>query len=162
MTRRRFPALRSRGQGGVTLVSVMVAMVIAALGVLSTVRLLSVATGATTQNQIVSSISTLGNSFWGVIQANPSLLSNGALAGTFTSSSASSAPAALQPWLTQTLAALPSASVTIATGADASSGFSCSAMTGCTVTLTMTWSQVAAPGVAARTRSQVFNFQFGL
>lgn len=170
MSRGRCSTLRQAARGqrgrsvqsGITLINVMVALVVGSLGVLSMVRLMSVATGATTQNQIVSSISTLGNGFWGVVQANPTLLSNAGMVGTFTASTASGAPAALQPWLNRTLAALPAGSVTIATGADAASGLACSATTGCTVTLTMSWNQVATPGIAASTRSQVLNFQFGL
>jgi Tfp pilus assembly protein PilV len=147
---------------GVTLISVLVALLVAGIGVLSLARLLGVGVAATTQNQTVSTAAVLGNSFWGVVQANPSLLGSSSFAGTFSSTNVSSAPSELRPWLTQAVSGLPGGSVAIATGVDAGSGSSCAASSGCTVTLTMNWNQVAASGIAERTRSHVFYFQFGL
>lgn len=149
---------------GFTLISALVAIVVACVGVLVTVRLLASYTAAATQNDVVTRIAALGDGFWGTVQANPAVLADGAFAGSFNSASVSSAPAALQPWLTQALATLPAGTVSIATSGDAASGNPCSPSTGCTVTLTLSWTQVASAGINASdvTRSQTLYYQFGL
>lgn len=156
--RRAGPAPATRG---FTLISVLVALLVAGFGVLAAARLMATATAATTQNQVVASISWLANAFWGTVQANPAMLVDPAINGTFNSGNTTSAPSALQPWLAQAVGALPSAQISIATSADAATSSGCAVATGCTVTLTMQWNQVAANGMAAKTRSQVMYYQFG-
>jgi len=77
----------------------------------------------------------------------------------------------LQPWLRQILdpntsprSAIPGATVQITTGPDAVSGAACSAGGGCTVTLTIQWTQNGSlnPDGTSITRSQTFSYQFGL
>ena len=59
---------------------------------------------------------------------------------------------------------LPGGSAKIETFADTStsSGTACAVASGCSVKLTLSWTQVASNGLAASTRSQVFYYQFGL
>ena len=168
--RRPVPAAR-RCAAGFTLLSVLVAMVILAFGLLGLARAYVAITAASTQNQNLSALAAQSNAFWGLVQANSLMLTGApALAGSYTSANIATAPSALQPWLTQLLsatspAALPQATVLIATGPDAASGSACSLATGCSVTLTISWVQGAKPGAAALTditRSQIFYFQFGL
>jgi Tfp pilus assembly protein PilV len=160
----------ARRARGFTLVSVLVALVVSGLGVLAIVRLVTTATAASTQNQAIGQITSLGNSFWGVVQANPSLITTSAFNGTYTSANYTSAPTALQSWLSDALVGsttqpgirppLPTGtSITIATGVDPN-GNACSLTNGCTVTLTFQWTQAAAQGTSASTRSQVLYFQF--
>lgn len=147
---------------GFTLIGVMVAMLVAGFGVLAIAGLVATTTAATTQNQTIASMSSLANGFWGAVQASPGMLVDPSLTKQpFTSSNYESAPSALQPWLAQAVGALPSALITIATSGDAASGTVCAVATGCTVTLTMQWNQVATKGIAAATRSQVMSYQFG-
>ncbi len=166
-----------RRQLGFTLMSVLIAIFLFGFGLLAILRSLGTATGSATQNQNVGIAATLSNGFWGAVQANPSVLVDAALGGgtpvTFTSSNVTSAPAALQPWLyalTDTTVAasgvppagLPGGSATIQTFADAGSATPCAVVTGCSVKLTISWTQVASNGTAASTRSQIFYYQFGL
>lgn len=159
--RRRMP--RAARHGGFTLLSVLVAVLIMSAGMFGMVRAMAGATASVTQNQHVSTLAALSNGFWGTVQANSSLLVASGFAGSYSASNLASAPAALQPWLRQATAALPAGSATIATGPDAGSSTVCAVATGCTVTLTLSWSRGAAPGAAGGdTRSQTFYFQFGL
>lgn len=162
----RHRAAKARASAGFTLLSVLVAMIVAGLGLLGMVRVALAVTAAATQNQLVAQLAPLSNAFWGIVQANPTpILTSSTLSGTtFTASNYTTAPSILQPWLLQATQALPNGAVTITTGPDAASGTACSVATGCSVTLTLAWTQVGAPGPnsASVTRSQVFYFQFGL
>jgi Tfp pilus assembly protein PilV len=168
---------RPRRQLGFTLMSVLIAIFLFGFGLLAILRSLGTATGASTQNQNVGIVTTLSNGFWGTVQASPSMLVDPALgagtAVTFTVANITSAPAALRPWLyalTDTTSAasgvppagLPGGSATIQTFADTGSGTACALATGCSVKLTISWTQVASNGAAASTRSQTFYYQFGL
>ena len=150
-----------RGANGFTLLSVLVSMLLVGMGLLGMAKAMLGVTSAATQNQNVTAMAGLSNSFYGVVQSDQTLLVDPAFQGTFTASNLTGAPAAMQAWLTQATGALPSGSITIATGPDAGSGAACAVATGCTVTLTMQWSQVAMPGQAGATRSQNFYYQFG-
>jgi Tfp pilus assembly protein PilV len=161
-SRRRAPRTARRHSRGLTLLSVLVAVLIAGAGLFGMVRAVVGATATTTQNQHVSTLATLGNGFWGVVQSNPALLTAGAFAGTYRASNYADAPPALQPWLQQATSSLPAGEATIATGPDAGSAAACAVATGCTVTLTLRWNRLAAPSAGAATRAQTFYFQFGL
>jgi Tfp pilus assembly protein PilV len=152
------------GQRGFTLLSVLVSIVIMAVGLLGMIRAMLAVTSSATQNQTVSAIATLSNGFWGVVQSNPALLVAAGFVGTYTASNYTGAPSVLQPWLKQATDALPAGQVTIATGPDAGSNSACTATSGCSVTMTMQWSQVGAPGANATetNRLQTFYYQFGL
>ena len=168
MTPRR-PHHAARHQArGFSLLSVLVSMLLLGFGLLAMGKFYTATTVAGTQNENVSNLAPLGNAFWGVLAANPSLVTS--VAGTYTSANGqiAAAPAALQPWLNQVTAALPNAQVTISTGSDAASGSGCSATTGCTVELDIAWTPVNAgpltptgSGTAA-TRTQSFYYQIGL
>lgn len=159
--RHRSPG-RARARG-FTLMSVLVAAVVAAFGVLAVIRLFGTVAASNTQNQNISQVASLGNGFWGVVQANPAMLAQSSFtAGPFTASNYGNAPAALQPWLLQATGWLPNASVAIATSNDAGFASACSATGGCTVTMTLSWTQVSDAGIGASTRSQTFYYQFGL
>ncbi len=152
---------RRESARGFTLLSVLVAIMIMGIGLLGMVRAMVGVTSASTQNQTVSSIASLSNGFWGTVQANPPLLVASAFSGTFNNANITSAPAELQPWLQQATTQMPAGQITIATGPNTSSGTACAIVSGCTVTLTMSWTQVGAPGAgAASQRSQVFYFAF--
>lgn len=143
----------------------LVALIIAGLGLLGMVRVALGVTAAQTQNSVVATVTTLSNSFWGVIQANPTVLLTSSLSGTqYNSSNYTSAPPPLQYWLQQATGALPGGAITITTGPDAASGSACAIATGCSVTLEMDWIKVGAPGsnTGPITRKQIFYYQFGL
>lgn len=157
---------------GFTLISVLLAMVVSALGILAIVRMMTRVTSTSTQNQALSTMAPVGNSFWAMVQSNPTLLDNASFAGTYTSVNYTSAPAAMQPWLRDALVAdaaatppiarppLPSGtSLSIVTSADAN-GSACSSANGCTVKLTVSWAQDATFGMSSSTRTQTLYFQF--
>ena len=155
-------------QQGFSLINVMVAILIFSFGLLGLVGLYSRFTSATSANQNLMQMAPWSNGFWGVVQANPAVLTT--MSGTYAIANITAAPATLQPWLRQVLDtgqsrnALPSASVTIATGPDASRGTACSATNGCSVTLTIQWAQngsVNTDGTSVL-RTQTFSYQFGL
>jgi len=137
--------------------SVLVSIVVMGIGLLGMVRAMVGVTSAATQNQTVSSVAALSNSFWSVVQWTSQSTVTSSFPGTYdlTASSFTSAPANLQSWLTQAKAALPSGSATIAVN-------STSCTTNCALTLTLTWQQVGAPqgaaSGAASTRTQVFYY----
>lgn len=155
------PARRARG---FSLLSVLVAMVLLGVGLLAMGKFYVSTTVAGTQNQNVSNLAPFGNAFWGILVANPGVLTSAP--GTYTSSNIGSAPAPLQPWLNQVTSVLPSAQVTVTTGADAASGNTCSTTTGCTVQLSISWTPANAgplsPSGTAATRTQTFYYQIGL
>jgi Tfp pilus assembly protein PilV len=153
-------------QRGFSLINIMVTVLVFALGLLALSAVYSRLVGAQTQSQNLTRMAPWGNSFWGVVQANPAILTT--MASTYTAENVAEAPAPLQSWLAQILVtaplALPNGSVTIQTGPDAASGNGCTTTTGCSVTLTISWAQNANPNTsgASITRSQVFYYQFGL
>lgn len=156
---------RRRNQGGFTLLSVLIAVFLFGFGLLAILRSIGGVTSGATQNQNIAAIATFSNSFWGVVQSNPTLVTNSSFTGTFTSATITTAPAALQPWLyavNDTATGLPGAQATIVTSPDTGSGTACAVSSGCTVKLTLQWTQIASNGNAASTRSQVFYYQFGL
>ena len=157
-----------RGQRGFTLITVLIAIFLFGFGLLAVMRSLGSVTGGATQNQNVATTASLSNAFWGVVQANPTLVTNSAFQNTYTTANISSAPSALQPWLYSltdtgkaTATGLPGASAKVETFADAAGiGSTCTVASGCTVKLTLQWSQ---PGSATvTTRTQIFYYQFGL
>ncbi len=172
------PAHRGlRRQLGFTLISVLIALFLFGFGLLAILRSLGATTGASTQNQNLGIAATLSNGFWGAVQANPAVLVDPALGGggavTFSAANVSAAPAALQPWLTSLTdttvrvagvppSGLPGGQATIQTFPDVGNGTACAVATGCSVALTISWTQVASNGAAATTRSQNFYYQFGL
>lgn len=160
IVRPRRPAAR---MGGMTLLSVLVAVIVLGFGILSIGKVYASLTVATTQNQNVSTLGPMSDAFWGVMQANPALLTS--VAGTYTSATIDSAPAALRPWLTQVTTTLPQSNVVITTNADVASGSACSVANGCAVRVRISWAQSAAlsdASASAPTRVQTFYYQFGL
>ena len=148
----------SRTRAGFTLLSVLVSIFIMGIGLIGMVRAMVGVTSAATQNQTVSSIAQLSNSFWYVVQWTTQGTVTTTFPGTYdlsTGSSFSSAPTNLQPWLRQAQTALPSGRAVIAVN---NSGCT----TDCALTLTLSWTQVGAPGSsgtsAAKTRTQVFYY----
>ena len=171
----RFPALRPHHSGrarrgprreqGFLLLSVLTAALIFGLGLLGIAYAYAAFTSAATQNQNLMQMAPASNGFWGVVQANPAILPT--MAGTYTGTTGiSTAPAALQPWLTNVTSGLPGASIVIATGPDAAGKNSgCDSSSGCSVTLTLNWTQNGNPNAnsgAGISRQQTFYFQFGL
>jgi len=150
-----------RPSRGFTLISVLVSLVIMAFGLLAMGKSYLAIVSAGTQNQNISSLAPYANRFWGVVQSSQTaLLPN--MAGAYTSANITSAPAALQPWLTGLLAlpaGLPQGVVTIATGADPVSGAAC-APYACLATLTIQWQPNANVLNATNARSQTFTYQF--
>jgi len=153
-------------QAGFMLLSVLLAATIFAMGLLGFSLAYARFTNAITQDQFLRQMAPASNAFWGLVQANPAIMTS--MAGSWTASNYTSAPAALQPWLAQLTTgstALPGASIVIATGGDAVAGGSCSATAGCTATVSISWTQnanAAAGQTAAITRTQTFSYQFGL
>lgn len=155
------------GQRGLSLISVLVAIVIFGLGMLSIASLYSVAVPAQTANQEAVNTAAFGNQFWALLQADPAIVGDigAGTSATYTASNSSGAPAALQPWLygifTDPHSLLPGASVIITTGNDAN-GNACTAptpaTTDCGVTLTIAWNGGVAGGGH---RSQTYQYQVG-
>ena len=167
---------RARLQAGLSLISVLVAIVIFSLGMLSIASIYTLAVPAVTAYEAATDPAAFGNQFWALLQANPGLVGQlgTTTATTYTSTSATGAPAALQPWLAsifgpsvftgatyagtqQTM--LPNASVTITPGPGAD-GNACTAPTPtttlCGINLVITWQPNSTT-----TRSQTYNYQVG-
>jgi Tfp pilus assembly protein PilV len=146
---------RQAPAAGFTLLSVLVAIFVMGFGLLGMVRTMVAVTAAATQNETVSSLATLSNSFWSVVQwtTQPTVVASFPGSYDLTSNTAiSSAPTNLQPWLSQAKTALPSGLAVIAVN-------SSSCTTNCALTLTLSWQQVGAPGTpATTTRSQTFYY----
>lgn len=153
---------RRSAQRGFNLISVMVSMVVASLGLLSLGGTYARLITATTQNQNLSQLAAMGNAYWGIVQANPAVV--GSMGGTYTRTNVASAPVALQGWLASVTGALPGAEVVVAPGPDTATGASCSTA-GCSSVLTIRWLQnanVTSGTTGSMVRSQTFNYQFGL
>jgi len=161
MNRRLAPRCPRRA-AGFTLLSVLVSVFIMSVGLLGMVRTMLGVTSSATQNQTVSSIATLSNSFWGVMQWTPkaTVVSSGAtgFVGTYDLTSASAisgAPANLQPWLFAAQTALPAGKVVIAVNNSACT-------TDCVLTMTLSWTQVGGQSAnatgASTTRTQTFYY----
>ena len=146
-----------------SLISVLVAIVVFGLGMLGIADIYSRAVPASTANQYVTDTTAFGNQFWALLQAQPGIISSIGLttSKSYTAATLSSAPAALQPWLSNVLkssaTALPNATVKIDThvGAD---GNTCTASL-CGVTLTITWNPSNTDSKQLRT--QTFRYQAG-
>jgi Tfp pilus assembly protein PilV len=150
-----------------TLITVMVALLIFAFGMLSVASIYSMAVPAVTNNENATDSAALGNQFWALLQADSSLvgalLNAGSGAAVSYTSGSTGSIAALQPWLanvfTNSTTELPNATVTITPGPDAQ-GNACTAGVSCGVTLQIQWN----PGSASNTstaRSQTFNYEVG-
>ena len=161
-----------RHSTGLTLLSVLVAMAIFAIGMLALAGLYTHAVPSTTANQEALDTAAFGNQFWGLLQADPQLISElgTGSASSFTAATQSTAPQTLQPLLTNIFSSaqtrLPNATVTITPGPDAQ-GDPCSATTPsttvCGVTLNIAWStgsSVSSSATLAQ-RSQTFVYQVG-
>ncbi len=154
---------------GFTLIEVLIALVVFALGMLAVAEIYAKLVPVATSNQNVIDTAAIDNQFWGTLQANPAVIVNAlgtSATTTYTQSSYTSAPAALQPWLVNIFAnpqmQLPGAKVTITTGTDAL-GDPCSTSGGnvvCGVTLSLNWNN--APGNGSITeRSATSQYQLG-
>ncbi|MGC8508344.1 MAG: type IV pilus modification PilV family protein [Thiomonas sp.] len=160
------PARAAMHQAGMSLISVLVAIVVFALGMLSIASLYGLAVPAQTANQETLDTAAFGNQFWAILQASPQVVSQIGADTTQTYTNAStSAPAALQPWLTNVFNSpsmmLPGAKVSITTGPGAD-GNPCDISNVsaplCGVTLTITWAASKGGGGARR---QTFQYQVG-
>ncbi len=150
------PQAPGAAQGGFTLLSVLIAVVILSFGLLVVGKTyLSVLNGST-QNQDISSLAELSNEFWGAAQGTPSVLDTLA-SGTKTYSAANmaTAPVALQSWLAHLVYVIPDAQATITTAAG------CSSVGGCGVTVVVQWTQYLSEGGGPVARQQRFDYQFG-
>jgi type II secretory pathway pseudopilin PulG len=160
--------MRSHHQRGMTLISVLAALLIFVFGLLALAGLYGRLMAAQTGNELVTSTQAFGNRFWALLQAQPALVqtlggSNGTTV-TYQQSSISTAPAGLQPLLRDIFSNppvnLPGSTVTITLGNDAV-GTACTAPaapapTICGVALSIRWTP---PGGTAR--SQSFSYQVG-
>lgn len=167
--------MKQRGSiHGMTLLSVLIALVVFSLGMLSLAGMYARFTASTTENQNISTLAQASNRFWGILYANPSIVTAIGATATYNSTNVSSAPLVLQAWLNSIVTpggprALPGAQVTVSTGADSAGGnTACDPTTGCSVTLTIQWTPTfdnaaAATGTASgATRAQTFYYQLGL
>ena len=164
------PSSGANAQRGMSLISVLVAIVIFGLGMLSVASLYGLAVPAQTANQEVADTAAFGNQFWAILQANPGLINtiqtnNGGALSITNAADINTAPPPLQSWLTSifsnTQTLLPGAQVIITTGSGAE-GNPCdvSAPTApiCGVKLTLVWNAGTAGGGE---RQQIFNYQIG-
>ena len=170
MTRRAVARARLR-QAGLSLVSVLVAILVFALGTLSLASIYSLAVPAVSVNEQAVDTAAFGNQLWGLLQANPTVIasvfgSSSPSTGTsvtYTASSYSGAPALLKPWLSNLFAnsatLLPNASVTLTAGQTADST-NCTAASAsntlCGITMSLSWTPIGGA-----TRTQAFSYQIG-
>ena len=162
-----FPRRPRAAQRGLSLISVLVAIVVFALGMLSIASIYSLAVPAQTANQEAANTAAFGNQFWALLQANPGVV--GQLGANTTVSypttAISAAPNVLQPWLqgifSNAQSRLPDASVTITTRPGAE-GQACTtatpATTLCGVKLTIAWQTGT---LASSQRTQTYDYQVG-
>ncbi len=164
------PLRRGLRQAGMSLISVLVAIVIFGLGMLSIASLYGLAVPAQTANQETLNTAAFGNQFWAILQASPQVVAaiNAGSGNQLTFASASSistAPAPLQPLLAGIFSnpqtRLPGATVTFQTsnGAD---GNPCNVSNAnaplCGVSMTLQWGAGQGGGGV---RTQTFNYQVG-
>jgi Tfp pilus assembly protein PilV len=168
---------RSSRSRGYSLISVLVAVLVFSLGILGLAGMYGRFLGVVSDDQNLATLSQVGNSFWGVLQASPSVV-NSVDGTTYNSGNYTSAPSSLQEWLKSIIVtqatALPDAHVTLTKGPDAlgtSGSVPCNTIidaagtTKCqSVQVTITWKSVISPlvGGAQSTRSHVFYYQIGL
>jgi len=153
-------------QAGLSLISVLVAIVIFGLGMLSIASLYSLTVPAQTANQEAIDSAALGNQLWATLQASPQVISQIGANTSQTYTSVSSAPVALQPMLSSIFTPgqpmfLPGASVKITTlaGADGNPcDVSIPTAPTCGVQMTVKWAAGASGGGQ---RIQTFNYQVG-
>ncbi|OIQ72016.1 hypothetical protein GALL_463620 [mine drainage metagenome] len=162
-----FPRRPRAAQRGLSLISVLVAIVVFALGMLSIASIYSLAVPAQTANQEAANTAAFGNQFWALLQADPGVV--GQLGANTTVSypttAISAAPNVLQPWLqgifSNAQSRLPDASVTITTGKGAE-GNACAAATPsttlCGVKLTVAWQTGT---LASSQHTQTYDYQVG-
>lgn len=152
--------MMKRQQSGFTLLSVLVSVLIFSIGMLGIAGMYAKLMTTTTQDQNLTQVAALSNGLWGTIQASPSILAS--LPGTYNSGNVSSAPAQVRPWLTTATNALPSGSTfTITTGPDAAgTNTACDSASGCTINLTITWTQNASNTTGTVNRVQQFSYQY--
>lgn len=161
--------LRPR-QAGLSLISVLVAIVIFGLGMLSIAALYGLTVPAQTANEETLDTAACGNQLWATLQASPQVIAQiGAnTTATYTPTNyTAAAPAALQPMLANMFTPgqsmyLPGATVQITTQAGAD-GSPCDVSDpnapSCGVQMTIQW-QAGRGGGGMRT--QVFDYQVGL
>ena len=148
----------------------LVAILVFALGTLSLASIYSLAVPAVSVNEQAVDTAAFGNQLWGLLQANPKVIvpvfgSSSPSTGssvTYTASSYSSAPAVLQPWLSNlfvnSATLLPNASVTLTAGqtADSTNCTVSATTTLCGVTMSLSWTPIGGS-----TRTQAFSYQIG-
>lgn len=154
-------------QAGMSLLSVLVAILVFSLGMLSLASIYGLAVPAQTANQEATDTAAFGNQFWALLQANPGLVAQiGTPSATVQYTSTTGAPTALQPLLnnifSNSQSLLPNASVSITTGPGAD-GNPCTTVVSppsalCGVTLVITWNPT---NKANGLRTQTFNYQVG-
>ncbi len=162
---------RAARQAGISLISVLVAILVFALGTLSLASIYSLAVPSLSVNEQALDTAAFGNQFWGLLQANPTVISSifgsstpsTGSSVTYTAANYTNAPSLLQPWLGNLFnnsgTLLPNASVTITAGQTAD-GTSCSAAsptsTLCGITMSLAWKPVGSA-----TRTQNYSYQIG-
>jgi Tfp pilus assembly protein PilV len=157
-------------QSGLSLISVLVAIVIFGLGMLSIASLYGLTVPAQTANEEALDTAAWGNQLWATLQASPQVISQigaGATATYTPGNYAAAAPPALQPMLASMFTPgqsmyLPNASVKITTQAGADGNpcnVSIPTAPTCGVQMTIQWQAGRGGG---GTRTQIFNYQVGL
>ena len=152
-------------QRGMSLISVLVAIVVFGLGMLTLASLYGLVVPAQTANQELADTAAFGNQFWAILQANPQIVNQiGTPPTSQTYQSVSAAPAALKPLLANLFdnpqTRLPNAALKISTG-NGAEGNACTVtktQAACGVTLTITWNPT---NKAASKRTQTYNYQLG-
>lgn len=160
----------NRRQAGFTLLSILVSILVFAVGMLGLASVYSRLVASATQDQNLTQLVGLSNSFMGMVQAKPSLLTSTSFVGTYYTGSTppSGADAYFLQWLNTATASLPPGTrITIATAKDAAGANSaCDPNTGCTITLTISWTQTTTSSNTITngpaTRTQVFTYQYPL
>jgi len=158
---------------GYSMINVLVAVLVFSLGMLGLAALYGRFANIVANNQSVGQLIPMSQSFWGVLQANPSaidaLAAGGTSAQVFNSAATiATAPAVLQPWMTQLINAsspqsLPVASISITVMPDVASGAACSSVSGCAIRLDISWTQaLTSTDSVSATRTQSFFYQFGV
>ena len=134
-------------QKGFTLIEALVSLVILTFGLLALAKVYLHTVPVIQQNKEVSQATAAAWSYWDLEQLNT------AVPASFTATSASAAPAYLQPWMRQYASLLPGLTVTLATSND-SLGQACS-LASCGLKLTLSWTDYGAH------RAQTYYFEKG-